>query len=138
MMDGGGRGDSSGSDCQYTAASLSHNDDHNGAEPRRRKQSRPHGSRAVRLLDQLIVRELASLEGLARALDISTGHLEQYRAGRSPLPVHFQRRLADLVVSSVPELAREGRRLQLQCKAAEVFYAKETQTHMIAPPNRFR
>ena len=95
-------------------------------------------SRAVRLLEQLIVRELASVESLARALSVSSRQLEEYRSGRSRLPLHLQRRLADLVISSVPELAREAWRLQLQCNAAEAFHAKETQTHMIAPPGRFR
>lgn len=95
-------------------------------------------SRAVRLLEQLIVRELASVEGLACALDISSQKLEEYRTGLARLPVELQRRLADLVITSVPELRRDARRLELQCKAEEAFHAKETQTHMVAPPGRFR
>lgn len=54
------------------------------------------------------------------------------------MPLQTQRRLADLVIGQVPELTREAGRLQLQCKAAELFHAKETETHMTAPPSRFR
>ena len=99
---------------------------------------RPHSSRAVRLLHQLIVRELASSEWLARALSISSQQLDDYRTGCSRMPLHTQRRLAELIISSVPELAREARRLRLQCRAAEAFHAKETETHMVAPPSPFR
>jgi hypothetical protein len=64
--------------------------------------------------------------------------LEEYRSGRSRMPLQSQRQLADLIVSEVPALAREARRLQLQCEAEEAFQANETTTHMLAPPNRFR
>jgi hypothetical protein len=38
----------------------------------------------------------------------------------------------------VPALAREAHRLRLQCEAEERFQARETQTHLVAPPSRFR
>lgn len=118
-------------------------DDNVAAQPaaeliQQARNVRPHGSRAVRLLQRLIGRELASAEALARALSISSYQLEEYRTGRSRLPLHTQRRLAELIISSVPELAREAHRLQLQCRAAEAFHAKETETHMVAPPTPFR
>lgn len=137
MMDGSSQ-KTSGTDHQYAAASLSRHDDAKAAEGPRTKGSRAQPSRAVRLLQQLIDRELASSEALACALAVSPRQLEEYLTGLSRLPLHSQRRLAELIISSAPELAREARRLRLQCNAAEVFYAKETQTHMIAPPNRFR
>jgi len=102
------------------------------------RSGRARISRAVRLLEQLIVRELASIEGLASALGISCRQLEEYRSGRARIPPQLQRRLAELVTSSVPELRREARRLESQCKAEEAFQAKETETHMVAPPGRFR
>lgn len=109
------------------------------AEPiQQARKVRPHSSRAVRLLQRLIGRELASTEVLAHALSVSSRRLEEYRAGRSPLPLHTQRRLAEIIINAVPELAREARRLQLQCEAARVFHARETTTHMVAPPGPFR
>lgn len=119
--------------------SMALNDEQPTAEPARRIRSvRARISRAVRLLEQLIVRELASIEGLAGALGISSQQLEEYRSARARIPLQLQRRLAELVISSVPELLREARRLELQCKAEEAFQAKETETHMVAPPGRFR
>ena len=102
------------------------------------RKIRPHSSRAVRLLQQLIARELASTKWLARALSVSSRQLDEYRTGCSELPLHTQGRLAELIISSVPELAREARRLRLQCRAAATFHAKETQVHMVAPPPPFR
>lgn len=95
-------------------------------------------SRPVRLVEQLLVRELVTTERLARALEVSSRRLEEYRLGLTRMSLQTQGRLAELVISAVPELAREGRRLRLQCKAEEAFRARETQTHMIAPPTRFR
>lgn len=99
---------------------------------------RPGSSRAVRLLQRLLDRDLANAEWLAAALSVSSQQLEEYRTGYARLPLCAQRRLAELVLESVPELAREAHRLRLQCRAAEVYQAKETETHMVAPPTRFR
>lgn len=130
--------DTSGMDRQETAARTLHNDESNAADQPLEKRSRQYPSRAARLLQQAIDRELISAEALAYALGISSRQLEKYRTGRSRVPLHAQRRLAELLIGAVPELAREARRLQLQCKAAELFHAKETQIHMVAPPSRFR
>ena len=104
----------------------------------RESSGRVPRSRVVKLLEQLIVRQLASPEGLADALSVPARQLEDFRSGRCRVPLQVQRRLADLIVDQAPELAREARRLQLQCKAEEAFQARETATHMIAPPSRFR
>ena len=117
--------------------SLLPNDEQPAAE-RTNQMPRARISRAIRLLERLIAEEMASAEGLARALGISSQQLEEYRTGFARIPLQLQRRLADLVITSVPELLREGRRLELQCKAEEAFHAKETETHMVAPPGRFR
>lgn len=95
-------------------------------------------SRATRLLDQLICRQLATADALARFLGIPPQRFEPYLTGEKRLPLESQRRLAQLISANVPPLAQEAIRLKLQCDAEERFISKETQTHMIAPPSRFR
>lgn len=63
---------------------------------------------------------------------------DQYLTGEKRLPLESQRRLAQLISTNVPDLEREAIRLRLQCDAEELFRSKETQTHMVAPPSRFR
>jgi hypothetical protein len=95
-------------------------------------------SRAARLLRALRRREPAALDALTPLLGVSLPGLHDYLEGKSRMPLDAQRRLATFVLNQVPELAREARRLQLQCAAAERFHAGETRTHMIAPAGRFR
>ena len=95
-------------------------------------------SRAARLLERLIRRQLASADGLAAILGISRQRLLKYVAGKTRMPLDSQRRLAGHIVKHVPDLAREARRLELQCEAAERFHSGETTTHMVARPSRFR
>lgn len=99
---------------------------------------RPPKSRAARLLHQLMRRDLATPDALSRFLGISRQRLFECLAGEVRLRLETQRRLADLIVEHVPPLAQEGRRLQLQCDAEERFQSRETTTHMVAPPDRFR
>ena len=94
--------------------------------------------RAVRLLRELLRRELATTDALVVRLGIPLPKVRESLEGKSRMPLDAQRRLAALVVDRVPELAREARRLQLQCAAEERFLAGETRTHMIAPVGRFR
>ena len=104
---------------------------------RRRPTGRAGKSRAVRLLEQLLEQQLATAESLSALLSLSPRQFRTYLSGRTRMPVDAQRRLAELIVTQVPELRREARRLQLQCDAETRFHAKETKTHMIAPPRRF-
>lgn len=104
------------------------------ADPRRGTRA----PRAVRLLRDLLRRELASTDALAILLGVSFPKLLEYLEGTSRMPLDAQRRLATLAIDEVPELAREARRLQLQCAAEERFHAGETRTHMIGPAGRFR
>ena len=75
---------------------------------------------------------------MARLVGIPPQRFDKYLNGEQRLPLESQRRLAQLISATVPELAREARRLKAQCDAEELFRSKETETHMIAPPNRFR
>lgn len=102
------------------------------------KSGRAGNSRATRLLEQLIRLQLATGDELATFLGIPPKRFDKYLAGEKRLPLESQRRLAQLIAANVPQLAREALRLQLQCDAEELFRSKETQTHMIAPPSRFR
>lgn len=103
-----------------------------------RKTRRSSTSRATRLLEQLIRQELANPHALARFLGIPPRQFDEYLTGEKRLPLESQRILAELISAHVPQLAREALRLKLQCDAEELFRSKETQTHMIAPPSRFR
>ena len=95
-------------------------------------------SRAVRLLQQLIRRQLATAEALSACLGVSPQRLLKYLAGKTRMPLESQRRLADFILDQAPELAREAHRLRLQCEAEELYRTGETETHMVAPPPRFR
>lgn len=99
---------------------------------------RGNSSRAVRLLHELIRQKLATAHALSIYLGLSQRQIRECVAGKTRMPLESQRRLADLVVNHVPALAREGRRLQLQCEAEERFLAGETTRHLVAPPGRFR
>ena len=102
------------------------------------KSPRARSSRSVKLLEQLIVRGLPPDATLAHVLGIPQRRLQDCRTGISRMPLRAQRRLAELIITHVPELRREALRLQLQCNAEQTFKAKETETHMVAPPSRFR
>lgn len=102
------------------------------------QRQRGHRSRAVRLLHELMRRKLATAHALSIYLGLSRSQLRECVAGRTRMPLESQRRLADLVVNQVPALAREGRRLHLQCEAEQRFVAGETTRHLVAPPGRFR
>lgn len=107
-------------------------------DDRKRKGARASTSRATRLLAQLIQRELATAHELAVFLGIPPQRFDKYLTGESRLPLESQRRLAQLLFNNVPQLSREAIRLKLQCDAEELYRSNETQTHMIAPPSRFR
>lgn len=94
--------------------------------------------RAVRLLQQLLRRDFVTIDALSVSLSVSPPKLLEYLEGKERMPRDSQRRLAALIVEQVPELASEGRRLQLQCAAEERFHAGETRTHVVAPAGRFR
>ena len=115
------------------------NDSSDAADrPVARPSRRVGSSRVVRLIEQLIRRELATADALSIYLGISRQRLLKYLGGKTRMPLQSQRRLADLIVNQVPELAREAHRLRLQCEAEDLFHARETETHMVAPPARFR
>lgn len=105
---------------------------------RRRKAAPANTSRATRLLEQLIQRQLATAQELAVFLGIPPQRFEKYLTGTTRLPLQAQRRLAQLIFTNVPRLSREALRLKLQCDAEELYRSRETQTHMVAPPSRFR
>ena len=110
----------------------------NSDRKRMPRNGRASTSRATRLLEQVISRQLATADALARFMGIPPQRFDEYLAGEKRLPLESQRRLAQLIAANVPELAREALRLKMQCDAEELFRSKDTQTHMIAPPSRFR
>ena len=110
----------------------------NGDSTRMSNTGRGSTSRATRLLEQLIRRQLATADVLARFLGIPAQRFDSYLSGATRLSLESQRRLAQLISANVPQLAHEALRLKLQCDAEELFHSRETQTHMIAPPSRFR
>ena len=103
-----------------------------------RSSRRVGTSRAMELLQQLIHRRLFTADALSLSLGIPHQRLLTYLVGKTRMPLESQRRLADLIVNQAPELAREARRLRLQCEAEELFRARVTKTHMVAPSRRFR
>ena len=107
-------------------------------DDRKHKGGRANTTRATRLLEELIQRQLATDHDLAVFLAIPPQRFGEYLTGERRLPLESKRRLAQLIFTNVPQLSREALRLKLQCDAEELYRSKETQTHMVAPPSRFR
>ena len=122
--------------CNLTDRAMTSSEHGDGT--RAASSGRAGASRAARLLQTLIRRELATVDALSCFLGISRPQLLQYVVGKTRMPLESQRRLADLIGNEVPELAIEANRLRLQCNAEERFRAGETKTHMVAPAHRFR
>ena len=76
-------------------------------------------------------------DALARALGLTVNQLEAYRGGTMRMSVERQLVLGAFVLSRIPECSRTARRLVSQANAEAAFLAKETTTHMVAPPSQF-
>ena len=98
---------------------------------------RTHRTLVARLLEDVLTKTEWDADGLARALGLTVTQLEAYRSGTKRMSVDHQRGLAEFVLSRIPECERTGRRLASQANAEAAFLAKETTTHMTAPPSQF-
>jgi len=98
---------------------------------------RTHRTLVARLLADVLMKTDWKIEALACALGLTVTELEAYRSGTMRMSVDEQLRLAGFVQSRIPECARTARRLATQANAEASFLAKETTTHMAAPPSQF-
>jgi hypothetical protein len=96
-----------------------------------------HRTLAARLLDEVLLRTGWDADALSRGLGLTANQLEAYRSGVMRMSVDQQLALAEFVLSRIPECARMARRLISQGNAEAAFLAKETTTHMAAPPSQF-
>lgn len=98
---------------------------------------RTHRTLAARLLEDVLMQSDWEATALASALGLSVSQLEAYRSGTLRMSVERQLGLAAFVQSRIPACARTARRLASQANAEAAFLAKETTTHMVAPPSQF-
>ena len=98
---------------------------------------RNHRTLAARLLDDVLIKTDWEIGALASALGLTVSELEAYRSGMMRMLVERQLGLAAFVQSRIPACARTARRLASQANAEAAFLAKETTTHMVAPPSQF-
>ena len=96
-----------------------------------------HRTLVARLLEDVLVKTEWEADALARALGLTATQLEAYCSGMMRMSVDHQRGLAEFVQSRIPECERTARRLASQANAEAAFLAKETTTHMTAPPSQF-
>ena len=96
-----------------------------------------HRTLVARLLDEVLVKTEWETDALARALGMPVNQLEAYGSGAMRMSVEHQLGLAAFVQSRIPECVRTARRLTSQANAEAAFLAKETTTHMAAPPSQF-
>ena len=99
--------------------------------------SKSHRPLAARLLDDILTKTDWRADFLAYALGFELSELEAYRRGEQRMSVAQQLALADFVLSRMPACSRTARRLKSQATAEASFLAKETATHMVAPPSLF-
>ena len=92
---------------------------------------------AARLLEDVLRTSAWGMDTLARSLDLTVRELEDHRRDEPRMPVEHQLALATFVLGRIPECARLARRLIGQANAEAAFLAKETTTHMTAPPSQF-
>jgi hypothetical protein len=91
-------------------------------------------SRAGALLRDGLLLQAGGRARFAAALGVDVEDIDAFVAGRDPMPLDAQRRLAAFVIASVPALARIGHRLQAQVAAATDFHEGRTATHGAPPP----
>ena len=96
-----------------------------------------HRTLVARLLENVLTKTTWQAEALAYALGLAASEFEAYRSGTLRMSVEQQLRLAVFVQRRIPECARTARRLGSQANAEAAFLAKETTTHMSAPPSQF-
>lgn len=99
----------------------------------------PKRTLAARLLEDVLRTSAGGggIDTLARSLGLTVGELEDHRRDEPRMPVEHQLALATFVLGRIPECARLARRLIGQANAEAAFLAKETTTHMTAPPSQF-
>lgn len=66
--------------------------------------------------------------------EAASEHPRSRAAGRDPLPLDTQRRLAAFAIAHLPSLSRSGHRLRAQGAAAADFHEGRTATHNASPP----
>ena len=96
-----------------------------------------HRTLAARLLAEVRMKADGDGEALARALGLTVSELDAYRSGETRMPLEQQLGLARFVLGRIPQCARTARRLVSQAHAEAAYLAKETATHMVAPPSQF-
>jgi hypothetical protein len=109
--------------------------------PEQEMSFNPRRSRAVRVLRASLETGIANRAQLARAMGVTAADLDQFLAGKIPMPLDRQLLLASIVIEKAPagsELARLGHRLQAQATAAMSFQSHETPTHRTAPALPYR
>jgi len=92
----------------------------------------------ARLLDEVLNKTDWEADAIARGLGLTLSQLEAYHSGTTRMSVAHQLDLAAFVLSRIPECGRTARRLISQANAEAAFLAKETTTHLTAPPSQFR
>ena len=92
---------------------------------------------AARLLEDVLRTSAWGIDTLAHSLGLTVRQLEEHRSDETRMPVEQQLALATFVLSRIPECARTARRLIGQANAEASFLARETTTHMGAPPSQF-
>jgi hypothetical protein len=91
-------------------------------------------SRAAVLLRDALAEHAEGRTTFAAALAVDVERIDAFAAGRDPMPLDAQGRLAAFIIDSVPALARMGHRLQAQVIAATDFHQGRTATHSASPP----
>ena len=94
-------------------------------------------SASARLLGRLLEGGDASVRSLAAALGVTPERVEDFLAMRERMPLALQVRLALVVETDVPRLAREARRLRSQAIAAAAMSNGTTICHA-RPPEGWR
>lgn len=90
-------------------------------------------SAAARLVSRVLEAGEATLPGLAAALGVPAGTLEDYAAVRERMPLSLQVKLALVVEQDVPRFARDARRLRAQALAAAAMTSGATICHARPP-----
>ena len=98
----------------------------------------PQRTLASTLIARVLDTGAMDRETLAGALIVSPARLERFRDQREPIPPERQMLLALVVVERVPPLARFGRQLRTQVRAAAAYHASDVQVHSQGPPEPWR
>lgn len=101
---------------------------------KQKSDSRRPRSLAVRLLDKVLASNQMP-EVVANAMMIPESAIDDYRSGRTPIPIELQILLAAFAIECVPKCARLGYQLRGEIRARIAFAAGETETHFGPPPS---